>query len=44
MVQNELYNKAHADKLLYRSPPLQDPLSENGINEVVLDVVHHAPQ
>ena len=44
MVQNELYSKAYTNKLLYRNPPPQDPLGRNGINEVVLDVVHHTPQ
>ena len=44
MVQNELYSKAHANKLLYHSPPLQDPLGRNDINKFVLDVVHHTPQ
>ena len=44
MVQNELYSKAHANKLLYHSSSLQDPLGRNDINKVVLDVVHHTPQ
>ena len=44
MVQSELYSKAYTNKLLYRNPPPQDPLGGNGINEVVLDVVHHTPQ
>ena len=44
MVQNELYSKAHTNNLLHHSSPPQDPLSGNGINEVVLNVVHHTPQ
>ena len=44
MIQNELYSKTHANKLLYRSPLLQDPLGRNSINEVMLDVVHHTTQ
>ena len=44
MVKNELHNKAHANKLLYRSPPLQDPFGGNSVNKVLLDVVNHAPQ
>ena len=44
MVQDKLHNKVHANKLLYHSPPLQDPFGGNNVNEVVLDVVHHTPQ
>ena len=44
MVQNELYSKAHTNKLLYRSPPLQDPLGRDGIDEVVFNIIHHTPQ
>ena len=44
MVQDELYSKAYTNKLLHRSPLLQDPLGGNGINEVVLNVVHHTSQ
>ena len=44
VVKNELHNKAHANKLLYRSPPLQDPFGGNSVNKVLLDVVNHAPQ
>ena len=44
VVKNELHNKAHANKLLYRSSPLQDPFGGNSVNKVLLDVVHHAPQ
>ena len=44
MVHNELHSKTHANKLLNPSPPLQDPLGRNGVNKVVLNIVHHAPQ
>ena len=44
MVQHERHNKAHANKLLYYSLSLQDPLGGNNVNEVVLDIGHHAPQ
>ena len=43
VVQHELYNKAHSDQLLDRSPPLQNPFSGNSINEVVLNVIHYTP-
>ncbi|KAM3691930.1 hypothetical protein ACB098_08G048700 [Castanea mollissima] len=44
MVQDELHSNVRANKLLYRSPPLQDPLSGNSVNKVMLDVVHHTLQ
>ena len=44
MVQNELHSKAHANKLLYRSSSLQDPLGGNSVNKVMLNVVHYALQ
>ena len=44
MVQNELHSKAHANKLLYRSSLLQDPLGGNSVNKVMLNVVHYALQ
>ena len=43
MVWYELHDKAYSNQLLNYSPPLQNPLSRNSINEVVLDIVHHAP-
>ena len=43
MIQNKLHGKTHASKLLYRNPPLQDPLFGDGVNEVMLNVIHHAP-
>ena len=44
VLKNELHNKARANKLLCRSPPLQDTFGGNSVNKVLLDVVHHAPQ
>ena len=44
VVQEQLYNKAHSDQLLYCNPPLQDPFGGNNIDEVVLNVIHHTPQ
>ena len=44
MVHNELHNKAHANKLLNRSPPLQDPFGGDSVNKVVLNIIHHTPQ
>ena len=44
MVQNELHNKAHTNKLLNCSLPLHDPLGGDGVNKVMLIVIHHTPQ
>ena len=44
MVQNELHNKAHANKLLNRNSSLQDPLGGNCVNKVMLNIIHHTPQ
>ena len=44
MIQNELHSRAHADKLLNRSPSQQDPLGGESVNKVVLNVIHHTPQ
>ena len=44
MIQNKLHGETYTDKFLNRSPPLQDPLSGDGVNKVVLYVIHHAPQ
>ena len=44
VVQNELHNKAHINKLLNRISPSQDPLSGDSINEVMLNIVHHTPK
>ena len=41
VVQNELHNKAHINKLLNRSPPLQNPLGGDSVDEVMLDVIYH---
>ena len=43
MIQNKLHSKTHIDKLLNRSPPLQDPLGGDSVDKVMLNVVHHAP-
>jgi len=44
VVQNELHSKAHTNKLLNHSPPLQNPLGGDSVDEVMLDIVHHTPQ
>ena len=44
VVHNELYSKAHTNKLLNCSSPLQDPLDGDSINEVMLNIIHHTPQ
>ena len=44
VIQNELYSKAHANKFLNCSLPLQDPLGGDSVNKVVLNVIHHTPQ
>ena len=44
MVQNELYSEAHTNKLLYCSPPLQDPLGGNCVDKIMLNIIHHTPQ
>ena len=44
VIQNELYSKAHANKFLNYSLPLQDPLGGDSVNKVVLNVIHHTPQ
>ena len=44
MIQNELHSRAHAEKLLNRSPSQQDPLGEESVNKVVLNVIYHTPQ
>ena len=43
MVQYELYSKAHANKLLNRSPPLRDPFGGNCVNKIMLNIIHHTP-
>ena len=43
MIQNKLHSKTHTDKLLNRSPPLQDPLGGDSVDKVMLNVVHHTP-
>ena len=44
VVQNELHNKAHTNKLLNHSSPSQDPLSGDSINEVMFNIIHHTSQ
>ena len=44
MIQNKLHGETHTDKFLNRSPSLQDHLDGDGVNKVVLYVIHHAPQ
>jgi len=44
VVQQKLYSKLNSDQLQNCSPPLQDSLYKHGVNEVMLNVVHHTPQ
>ena len=44
MIQNKLHSKTHTDKLLNHGPPLQDPLSGDSVDKVMLNVIHHTPQ
>ena len=44
MIQNKLHSETHVDKLLNRGPPLQDPLGGDGVNKIVLNVIHYASQ
>ena len=42
MIQNELHSKAYTNKLLNRSPLLQNPLDGDSVNKVMFNIVHHA--
>ena len=44
MVQNKLHSEIHTEKLLNHGSPLQNPLGGDGVNEIVLNVIHHASQ
>ena len=44
MVQQKLHSKSNLDQLLNRNPPLQDHLSRNHVDEVMLNVINHTPQ
>ena len=44
MLKDKLHSKTYADKLLYRSPPLQNPLGRNSVDEVMLKIVQHTSQ
>ena len=44
VIQQELHCKANLDQHLNCSLPLQNPLSRYGINEVMLNIIHHASQ
>jgi len=39
MIKNKLHGETHTDEFLNHSPPLQDPLGRNKVDEVMLDVV-----
>ena len=44
MVQQKLHSKSNSNQVLNCSPPQQDPLHRNCVDEVILNVIHHAPQ
>ena len=44
MLKNKLHNKTYADKLLYRSPPLQNSLGRNSVDEVMFNIIQHTSQ
>ena len=43
MIKDKLHCKTHTDKFLNHSPPLQDSLGRNRVDEVMLNIVQHAP-
>ena len=44
MVQDKLHSDTHTDELLNYGSPLQNPLGGDGVNKIVFNVIHHAPQ
>ena len=44
VLKNKHHSKTYADKLLHRSPPLQNSLGKNSVDEIMLNVVQHTPQ
>ena len=44
MIQNKLHNETHTDKFLNRGSPLQNSLSGDSVNKIMLNDIHRAPQ